>query len=244
MKRVSHNQGSDAWKLWRRGGIGGSDIAAIIGVSPYEDATRAAVVAAKVHGIERELTQAMYRGTILEPHARSLYQTRHRVSAPPACVEHDELPWARASLDGLCASVSAGTTERLEWLLELKCPGWETHDLVLAGIVAEHFLVQCQWQMFVTGVSRCDFVSFNPGERFTPRDWSLPWKTMLEVRKDGGTIPAPETWPRDWLAEVRLEADRDKQQWLLGEAAVFWLEVEELRAALARDARAMEAEFA
>jgi putative phage-type endonuclease len=102
MKRVTLNQGSEQWKAWRREGIGGSDIAAILGLSPYDDHTREVVFREKVHRIEREGNFAMHRGQRLEPHARYAYERRQRCSAPPACVEADGTPWARVSLDGLC----------------------------------------------------------------------------------------------------------------------------------------------
>ncbi len=226
MNIVKHNQGSEAWKLWRREGLGGSDIAAILDLSPYDDHTRASVFAEKVHGIERAVNFAMHRGTRLEPHARCAYERRQRCSAPPACVEMAGCPWARVSLDGLCHDGAA--VHRLYWLLELKCPNWQTHDLALNGVVAEHFAVQCQcqWQMLVTGVQRLDFASFNPGSRFTPSG-VMPWEQWHRLA-EAERPPMPEAW----LAVQALAPDEDRQAWIMEEAARFWFEVCEARATL------------
>lgn len=83
MKIVHLTQGLPEWKTWRLQGLGGSDVAAIVGVSPYQDHTRAVVFAEKVHGIEREANFAMRRGNRLEPHARAAYERFRRCSAPP-----------------------------------------------------------------------------------------------------------------------------------------------------------------
>lgn len=258
MKLVTHTQGSPEWKAWRSGewdrdgrrvggGLGGSDIAGVLGLSPYTDPphNRRTVFDEKVHGIEREVSFSMHRGTRLEPHARDAYQRRQRCTAAPVCVEMDGCPWARASLDGLAHDGGILPSARLHWILELKCPNWETHDAALAGVVAEHFLVQCQWQMLVCGLDRLDFASFNPGQRFTPSG-APPWD---EWRKLDPHRRPP--MPDEWLAVHAIEPDPDRQAWILEEAGRFWFEVLEARAQLparpvepSRDRSGVGAEFA
>lgn len=251
MKTVVHTQGSDAWKAWRLGGIGGSDVAAILGVSPYEDHTRESVFREKVTGVERESSFAMKRGQRYEPHARFAYEQRQRCTAPPVCVEMQGCEWARVSLDGLCSS--GAVIDPLRWILELKAPSWETHDAALAGVIAEHFEVQCQWQLLVCGLDRLDFASFNPGERFTPKNWPLfgAWedrvaKWLKRPKCDRGQRPELlDLWlelpvakrppqPADWLAVQALAPDAEKQAWILEEAGRFWFEVLEAREAAAK----------
>jgi putative phage-type endonuclease len=226
MKLVSLNQGSDAWKLWRRGGLGGSDIAAVMGLSPYADHTRETVLAEKVRGAEREANFAMNRGTRLEPHARLAYERRQRCSAPPVCVEMAGCPWARVSLDGLCRAPA----DPAPWVLELKCPNWQTHDLALAGVVADHFAVQVQWQLLVCGLDRCDFASFNPSARFTPAGFGT-FEAWAERHPDR----RPEA-PPEWLAVVPVGADPARQAEILEAASRFWYEVQESREQAALEA--------
>lgn len=226
MKTVALNQGSPAWLAWRRGGLGGSDIAAVMGLSPYPDATRESVFADKVHGAEREANFAMRRGTRLEPHARAAYEARQRCSAPPACVEHSDYPWARVSLDGLCSDHAVVNPRR--WELELKCPNWETHAAALEGIVPDHFLVQIQWQLLVCGLDACDYASFNPGQRFTPAGFSMTGDEWMDANPK--TRPP---MPPEWLAVVPVAADPARQAEILEAAAAFWFEIEEARESLA-----------
>lgn len=233
VKRLTLAQNTPEWHAWRRERLGGSDIAAVVGLSPFDDHTRASVFAAKVHGVEREQNGAMYRGTVLEPWARDLYQRRFRVTAAPVCVEMDGCEWAAASLDGLCTNGSPVPAERLDWIVEIKCPGWETHSAALCGVVPDYYLCQVQWQMLVAGVAACDFVSFNPGARFTPAG-ALPWEEWRACpRASRGDFPG------DWLAVVRIDADPERQARLLGEAAQFWYEVAEARVQVARIAEAV-----
>lgn len=221
MNRIQLRQGSPEWIAWRRGGLGGSDIAAILGLSPYEDATRESVFAAKVNGTEREPNFAMRRGSNMEPHARFAYELRRGCSAPPVCVEMAGCDWARVSLDGLC------TLGGQSWVLELKAPSWKTHDLALAGIVPEHFEVQIQWQLLVTGLDCCDYASFNPSSRFTPASFGSTFEEWAQQRPEDR-----ERMPAEWLAIVPMDADVERQAWIMEEAARFWFEVAEARASV------------
>lgn len=203
-------QGTPAWKWWRAGGIGGSDVAAILGLCPEEwGVTRATLLREKITGAERETTFSMREGNRLEPVARELYALQFGCTATPVCVEHPEAPWARCSLDGVCHPRPKVAGSR-SWVLEVKAPNFKVHDYALQGIVPEYYLVQCQWQLFVTGLDRCDFVSFNPRGRF------------------------PES---QHLAVVTLTTDAEVQGRCLEAAEAFWAEVEAGRAALAAERR-------
>lgn len=196
MRLVRLEQGTPAWKAWRYGGIGGSDAAAILGLSPYS--TREELLVEKATRLERESTFAMRRGNRLEPVARSLYCRNERCRAEPVCVEHDDATWMRVSLDGLCEA-----PERDRWVIEIKCPSWQAHDIALAGLVPVHYQPQCQWQLLVTGLDRLDYVSFNDGVRFDLRDR---------------------------LAVVPVAPDAEMQGRLLEECERFWQEVLTARA--------------
>lgn len=198
---VNLNQGSPAWKAWRRDGIGGSDVATIMGVAPWDDATRDALLREKAEGVEREANFAMRRGTRLEPVARLAYEQFRECSAPPVCVEMQGAPWARVSLDGLCRyrAIPCG----VPWVLELKVPGWEAHDKALAGIVPDYYVPQCQWQLLVTGCLKpLDYASYSENSRFAEKDR---------------------------LAVVSVAPDEAMQSELLEAALKFWFEVEERR---------------
>lgn len=162
MRIVNLVQGSSEWLAWRRDGVGGSDVAALLGLSPFENATREHLLREKLVGEQRETTFAMRRGSRLEPVVRSLFEKRVAGQFPPVCIEDEHQPWARASLDGLAANGRE--------ILEIKCPAWDTHDWWLAGIVPDYYLAQIQWQLLVSGASVCHAVSFNNGQRFAAAD--------------------------------------------------------------------------
>lgn len=92
----------DEWLRCRRMGVGGSDVAAIMGLSPWRSPYQ--VWADKVIGIRDDISgrPAVEWGTILEPvvgdHYKALHPDRtvRRVNA--VCRSHAR-PWAQASLD-------------------------------------------------------------------------------------------------------------------------------------------------
>ncbi len=144
-------QGTEAWKLWRRQGIGASEIAAIIGVSPYSTAYQ---VWLEKSGIIDTFKGnfATDRGTELEGKARALYELVCLEDAPPALAVHPKYEMLRASLDGMRADGKL--------IVEIKCPGEESHNAALAGKVPEHYKPQVQFQLAVTGAEMCHYFSY------------------------------------------------------------------------------------
>ena len=197
-------QGSPAWKTWRREGIGGSDIATILGLSPFEDATRENLIREKVDGWEKERNWAMTRGTRMEPTARGAYCRERKCTARPVCVEHDSVSWARVSLDGLCSAIAGAARANLTWILELKCPNWQTHSMALAGYVPDYYECQCQWQLWVAGLHHCEFASFTEHSRFDQDNR---------------------------VGIVELTADNGRQMEILQAASEFWYDVADRKAA-------------
>ncbi len=219
MKIVSHEQGTPAWKLWRRAGIGGSDVAAILGIAPFPDATRENLLREKVTGAERETNFSMRRGTRLEPLARELYARHAGCTAVPVCVEHSDAPWIRCSLDGVCNDFPRRGGER-SWVLELKCPAWTVHDLALAGIVPEYYAVQCQWQLLACGLDRCDFVSFNDGRRFAEKDQLAVVTLRTDAEAQARCLEAAEPfWAEVLAGREKIAAERRERHTLAGAVA-------------------------
>lgn len=214
MKLIRFNQGTPEWKDWRRGGLGGSDVATILGIAPFEDCTRANLIREKVDGWEKPTNFAMRRGNHKEPAARYLYEQIAECAAPPVCVEHDDAPWMRVSLDGLCRDQRR--PEMPEWILELKAPNWQAHSMALAGVVPDYYRPQCQWQLLVTGLDRLDYASYSENSRYKASDS---------------------------LAIVTVEPDSEMQAMLLDEAEKFWREVQARKALAQAQAQTAGAEL-
>ena len=100
-------------------------------------------------------TEAMERGKLLEPDARSYYGF-HRDEDPQTVgfIYFDETKTVGCSPDGLVGE---------DGLLELKCPAAGTHLLWLArGECPREHVPQVQGQLWVTRRKWCDFVSYFP----------------------------------------------------------------------------------
>ncbi len=162
-------QQTPAWHAWRAGRLGGSDAPAIAGVSPYS--TRQQLLREKLGLEKREVSFAMRQGLMAEETARLMHQERVGLLFTPVCVDHDEIPWLAASLDGW--------NEDARVILEIKRPNWRDHDYALCGRVPPHYWPQVQHQLFVTGGEECHYVSYSPTQRFAGREYAL-----VRVRPD------------------------------------------------------------
>lgn len=178
-------QGSPEWHEWRDGGIGGSDVSAILGISPY-GMSRSALLRQKALRQRPLANFAMNRGSRLEPIIRGMYESLMLGSLfPPVCVQDGIYPWARVSLDGYSASLNR--------IAELKALKWEVHSSILAGIVPDCYDCQVQYQMFVSGVFCTAFVNYSENQRFAEHDrlavvtvvanWDRQWEIFHEVEK-------------------------------------------------------------
>lgn len=141
--RQDISQDGDAWHEFRAGGIGSSDIAAIMGKSPYK--TAADVYYEKCGLSEQFQTAAMKRGKEKEAEALALCNILfvNRIESFTACCWiHDDFSFCRASLDGY----SNGE------LIEIKIPSSKkSKEEAINEILPEQYLYQIQWQLFVTG---------------------------------------------------------------------------------------------
>lgn len=157
MKLVSLEQNSPEWVVWRRGGLGASDAAAVVGLSPW--VSRARLLHEKrapLTGKGDRENSAMRRGKRLEPEVRKMYEDLMGWSSPAVCVLHGEYDWIRASYDGWNAEVKVG--------LEIKCPSRDDHEQALAGKVPMKYLPQLHHQMLIAaegGAREWHYVSYN-----------------------------------------------------------------------------------
>lgn len=153
---------------WRKNGIGSSDAPVIMGVSPWK--TPYQLWQEKVFGVDdTQDNYAMARGRGMEEAARVKFESMKGVMVAPTCLEHRELNWMRASLDGLDFNRKIA--------VEIKCPGREDHESALKGIVPEKYKPQLQHQIEVAGLDGMYYFSFNGQEG-----------VIIEVERDGRYI--------------------------------------------------------
>jgi len=113
MKIVDVEQRSDEWYAFRKEGIGASEASAVLGTSRYK--TPKDIWEIKTERAFPDFTNVdMQRGIDLEPSARAAFEMIIGKSFPSLCGIHDELPYIRASFDGV--------SKDFKEIAEFKCP--------------------------------------------------------------------------------------------------------------------------
>ncbi len=146
-------QGSPEWLAFRQQHVGASDAATIMGLNPW--ATPMQLWQEKTLGWTKEVNNAMRRGTQMEEQARNAYVLQRGILVKPIVAEDDIFPWISASFDGV--------SNCFENIVEIKC-GKASHKLAQHGEIPRYYLAQCHQQMYVAGVDRMDYWSFDGTE--------------------------------------------------------------------------------
>lgn len=146
------DQGSSDWHAWRSKGIGGSEIAAVLGLSPWMTAYQ--LWEQKTGRSKKDQSNwATQRGVDMEPRARASYELEHNEDMPPCLAEHKDYPFLRVSLDG--------HNEKLSRILEIKYNGKKNHELALKGEIPDYYMAQIQMQLAVTGANHAHYYSYD-----------------------------------------------------------------------------------
>lgn len=215
MRKERLAQGSKDWLDWRGKGMGGSEVACVVGANPYRD-SKADRVWERKTGQRAEVSDnpAMAHGRKNEPDARRIYEQVCGWTAEDVCVIHDEMDFVRCSLDGLRNDDKV--------VLEIKCPGEKNHQkyLDIAQIddaferqsayaqVFPYYRYQVLYQLAITGADMAHFVSYRPdwhdaSERFVMMTlYPEPDEQahLLErVREFWGFVERREPPPTNWL---------------------------------------------
>ncbi|MEV7154853.1 lambda-exonuclease family protein [Streptomyces misionensis] len=139
--------GSEAWHAARAQGIGGSEIAAVLGLSPYESAFSLWHRKQGLVGPVEE-SEEMYWGKVHEPGICARFAAEHPdldvTVAPTYC--HPDRPWQIANPDR-----HAGP-DLLEAKTARDAEGWGEEG---TDQIPVHYRAQCLWYMDVTGARRC-----------------------------------------------------------------------------------------
>lgn len=153
------------WLEVRKSGIGGSDAAAAVGLSPYMSPLELWLVKT---GRDANLpkpdpddtTEPVYWGTLLEPIVAASYtkQTGNRVRRVNAVLQHPTIPFMLANIDREVVGVPGVQ------ILECKTAGEFGARLWREG-VPEYVQVQVQHQLAVTGKSAADVAVLLCGQK-------------------------------------------------------------------------------
>lgn len=151
----SNTQGSIQWHEFRSKGIGSSDIATIMGVSPFGDIYTLWLDKTNQLPEEKKFkgNWATERGSRLEPIVREKYEKQMGLKFPDDIAIHKEFTFMRCSFDGI--------NHDIKRVLEIKCPGKIAHQTALMGKVPDYYYPQCQWLLMVSGYNDLDYVSWD-----------------------------------------------------------------------------------
>lgn len=141
----------EEWLAWRRSGVGSSDAAAIMGVSPYKTAFQS--WEEKVFSREQQDNRAMQMGREQEEPARRQFESLMNTCVFAANVENSSQSWRRASLDGIDPDGNI--------LVEIKFANKEDHLAASGKRIPEKYYPQCQHQLAVTGLPGMYYFSFD-----------------------------------------------------------------------------------
>lgn len=161
------------WLRERQKGIGGSDAAAVVGLSKWT--TRYQLYLDKTEPVvDTEPTDAQEWGILLEPLIRQRYcnKTGRSVEIPAHIIEHPELPWCLANPDGI-------TVER-DRIFEAKTAAWDDDEWGEEGTadVPDAYALQVQHYMAVTGISVADIAVLFRGSQF--RIYTVPADPVMQ----------------------------------------------------------------
>ena len=196
-------QGSAEWLDVRRQGIGGSDVAAVLGMNPYRSPLDVWLSKTRDEDTFTGNERTEW-GSRLEPVVREHYAAQHPrwwVDEVPGVLAHPDVPIAQASLDGLVNAKEG------QHGLEVKCTAqsWDRPP--------DYYLMQVLWYMAVTDLPRFDFAVLTRGNEYAEftveRDEGICEYLLSEVddwwavHVAGGQMPDPDlVRDRDLLARL------------------------------------------
>jgi putative phage-type endonuclease len=174
----------------RPGVISGSEIGAILGLSPFTSAVT--LWAEKTGRLPRNVVgnTAMRLGQLVEPAIRQLYQESHpdHVVEEVGTYASTHASWMHANPDGVCLDENGEG-----YILEIK------HTATYWDAVPEHYKAQVFWYMFVFELKRAVFAVVNAG-RYKEYEvvWDdFEWDAILQKVKEFRANVLDDVQP-DW----------------------------------------------
>lgn len=142
------------WLTNRRTGLGGSDVAGVLGVSPWQSPWSVWADKVGLLPIDDDTNERQEFGLLAEPMLRDYFHRRTglHVIGEQTSVHHPEHPWARVTLDGLVVESPHSTPDDTLGVFESKT----TSEAPWAEVPL-HYQCQAQWAMWITGTDRCWF---------------------------------------------------------------------------------------
>lgn len=165
---VRQEEDEQAWRAARNRGIGGSDIGAICGVSPFSSARK--VYFSKTGQYQdalepgSDVKERWHWGHKLEPVVADEYaqRTGNKIVVSPATMVHTKYPWALANIDRFIVDDDGHPVGILECKTtsEYMNEEWESGEILLS------YIYQLNWYLWITGLERGAFACLVGGNKF------------------------------------------------------------------------------
>lgn len=169
-REITHDQ----WLEKRKNGVGGSDVAAILGLSSWTSEVELWLdkrgEADEVGEIDkRDNSEVLEWGTILEPVIRKKYAAMHpseKVFTVPFMLRNKKNPCMLADLDGLVFSNGEWSILEIKTCAAFKAGVWGTDD---EPEIPVYYQTQAMHYMTVTGIHRVRFAVLIGGNHYIER---------------------------------------------------------------------------
>lgn len=178
------------WHEARSTGIGGSDIAAIMGESdwksPYDIWIKK--TGQFIESGEVPQSEAARWGNVLEDAIAYEWARREgkKIIKIPVSLQSDEVPYMHANIDGFVLSDDGQT---VEGILEIKTTSAYNNDAWEIGPLPYYYICQATWYTMITGLPAFDIVCLVGGQKLY--SYHIPKDPELCVRM---TKAAKEFW--------------------------------------------------
>lgn len=168
LSTVKQEEDEAGWLAARSKGLGGSDVGAICGVSPFTSAKQ--IYFKKTGQYEEYLSpsggsiERMHFGHMLEPVVANEYalRTGNKLIDINCTVTHKDYPWALANIDRLIVDENDNPIG----VLECKTTGEYNNDEWNEGEILESYLYQLQWYLWILGIDHGAFACLVGGNKF------------------------------------------------------------------------------
>lgn len=173
---VKQEDDEEGWLRNRTRGIGGSDVGAICGVSPFTSARQ--IYLNKTGQFQDTLQpneaakDRMHFGHMLEPVVADEYATRsgNKLCVVNATLVHKDYPWALANVDRLIVEEVEepdGTiTNKPVGILECKTTSEYMNDEWESGEILTSYIYQLNWYLWILGLEKGAFACLVGGNKF------------------------------------------------------------------------------
>ena len=165
---VKQEDDEEAWLKARTRGIGGSDVGAICGVSPFTSARQ--IYLNKTGQFQDSLQpndaakERMHFGHMLEPIVADEYaqRTGNKIVSVNATLVHKDYPWALANVDRLIVDNDGRPIGILECKTtsEYMNEEWESGDILMS------YIYQLNWYLWILGLEKGAFACLVGGNKF------------------------------------------------------------------------------